>query len=70
MKGPEVNALVIGKLMCVTAFVETALFSTATGVNHDALNALLNELVQMYKGNEFVRESVQKVLAKLVSEKI
>jgi len=45
MKNPEINALAIGKLMCLSAIVETGLFQSGAVINHDALNAVVNELM-------------------------
>ena len=53
--------------MCLTAAVEAKLYQTSpTQVNHDALNKIANDLIAMYKENEFTRESIQQVLAKLL----
>jgi len=69
MKKPEVNALIIGKMMCLTATVESQLYQTsASQLNHDALNMATNDLLQMYKDHDFVRESIQAILVKVLSQ--
>ena len=60
MKNPEIHALTIGKMMCLSAVVESQLYQLSpTQINHDALNKVSNDLLQMYKDHEFARESVQ-----------
>ena len=39
---------------------------SATQVNHDALNKVANDLIQIYKDHEYCRESIQAVLNKLL----
>jgi hypothetical protein len=69
MKNPEVNALIIGKMMCLTATVESQLYQTsASQLNHDALNMVTNDLLQMYKDHDYVRESIQAILVKVLSQ--
>jgi hypothetical protein len=69
MKNPEVNALIIGKMMCLTATVESQLYQTSVSqLNHDALNMATNDLLQMYKDHDYVRESIQAILVKVLSQ--
>jgi hypothetical protein len=52
--------------MCLSAVVESQMYITQT-LNHDALNKVANDLLQMYKDHSFTHESIQQVLAKLLS---
>lgn len=68
MKNPEINALTLGKLMCLSAIVESQMYQlSSTQVNHDALNKVANDLLQMLKDHEFTRESIQQVLVKMLT---
>lgn len=67
MTKPEQHCQTLGRLMCVSSIVESQLYQLSQSqVNHDALNKVTNDLIQMFQTHDYVRESIQSVLAKLL----
>lgn len=68
MKQPEVHANTIGRLMCLSAIVDAQLYQqSATQLNHEVWNKLCNDLLVLWKENDYLHESVQQVLVKMLS---
>ena len=64
MKNPEINALVLGRLMCLSALIESEVYQTSTA--GEALQLILGCLVELYRAYDFLRESIQTVFIKLL----
>lgn len=69
MKNPEVHALVIGQMMCLSAIVDSQLYqASATQVSQEGVIFLVADLVQLYKNHDYTRESLQTVLTRMLSK--
>jgi len=63
MKNPEIHALSMGRMMCVSALVESGWPST---MNPKQLTNIVDMLYEMYKDQQFLRESIQLILVKIM----
>ncbi len=66
MKNPEINALALGQLMCLSALIESEAYKTGQLVNSDTITSLASSLIYLYQTYDFLRESIQTAFAKLL----
>ena len=67
MKNPEVNALLLGQVMCFSAMVESQVYQmSASQVSTEAFDTLIKQLISLYKDHDFLKESVQAVFGKSI----
>ena len=68
MKNPEVHAMVLGQMMCLTAIVDSQIYQVSPSqLNQEGLSLLLEDLVQLYQAYDFIRESLQTVFSRMLS---
>jgi len=61
MKNPEVHAMMMGRMMCASAIIDSQWPSSAK-----MLNPLVDMLAEIYNTQEFLREAIQVVLTKIL----
>ena len=64
MKNPEIHTAVMGRLMCFTAVLESGCVTAKSGL----LPTILAALSTIYKPHEFLRESIQVALKKILTQ--
>ena len=67
MKNPEIHMLALGQLMCLSALIESEIYQTGSQVNGETITSLLSSLIYLYQTYEFMRESIQAVFTKLLT---
>ena len=68
MKNPEIHTMVLGKMMCHSAIIDSQIYHTSTNqLNQEALNMILEDLIKLYKDHDFVKESLQTVFSRIIS---
>ena len=48
MKNPEINALVLGQLMCLSALIDGEAYKTGTLVSSETLSSLTSSMIYLY----------------------
>lgn len=62
LKNPEINALALGQLMCLSAVVESEAYQQgALQANVDTITSLTSSFIHLYQTYQFLRESIQTV---------
>lgn len=67
MKNPEINALSLGQLMCLSALVESEAYQSGAQTSVETIALLATSFISLYKTYDFLRESIQAVFAKLLA---
>ena len=67
MKNPEINALALGQMMCLSALIESEAYRKGSSIEGDTVTSLLSSFIHLYQTYEFLRESIQAVFVKLLS---
>lgn len=68
MKNPEINALALGQLMCLSSLIDSEAYKIGNLVNSDILASLTSSLIFLYQTYNFLRESIQAALQKLIQK--
>lgn len=68
MKNPEIHAMLMGRMMCVSAVIESGWVASTSGKNKQLLS-LLDALVEIYHAQEFLREAIQVIIVKVLKTK-
>ena len=58
MKNPEINALALGQMMCLSAMVEGDVHKQGSLVSSDTLEQLSSSLISLYQTYDFLHESI------------
>jgi len=66
MKNPEINALALGQLMCLSSLIESEAYKAGNLFNSDVLMSLTSSLIYLYQTYDFLHESIQTALVKLI----
>ena len=62
MKNPEIHSLVLGQMMCLSAIVDSQAYQLSQNqVNSEGLAMVVEDLLELYKSHDFLRESLQAV---------
>ena len=62
MKNPEIHSLVLGQMMCLSAIVDSQAYQLSQNqVNSEGLAMVVEDLLELYKAHDFLRESLQAV---------
>ena len=67
MKNPEINALALGQLMCLSALVESEAYQQGAQTNTETITSLISSFIHLYQTYQFLRESIQAVFTKLLN---
>ena len=67
MKNPEIHMLTLGQLMCLSALIESEIYQTGSQINGDTITSLVSSFIHLYQTYEFMRESIQAVFTKLLT---
>ena len=59
MKNPEINALALGQLMCLSALVESEAYQHGAQTSLEIVDSLVSNFISLYKSYDFLRESIQ-----------
>ena len=67
MKNPEIHAMLMGRMMCVSAIIESGWIGQSTNQGQQKqLLTLLDMLVEIYRSQEFLREAIQVIISKIL----
>lgn len=67
MKNPEIHAMLMGRMMCVSAVIESGWIGQGTNQGQQRqLLALLDILIGIYDSQEFLREAIQVIISKIL----
>ena len=58
MKKPEINALALGQLMCLSSLVESESYQQGAQTNTETIAYLTMSFIDLYKEYQFLRESI------------
>ena len=62
MKNPEIHSLLLGRMMCLSAIVDSQTYQLSQNqVNVEGQAMVVEDLIELYKENDFLRESLQSV---------
>lgn len=67
MKNPEIHAMLMGRLMCVSAVLESGWIGQGNSQGQQQqLLTLLDILIEIYRLQEFLREAIQVIISKVL----
>jgi len=71
MKNPEIHSILMGRMMCVSAIIESGWITQATSQSQSKqLMTLLDTLIDIYHLQEFLREAIQVIIVKVLKTQI
>ena len=67
MKSSEANNMAMGRMMTVSACVESKVFGAGQSINAKILKIIVDCLVEIYDHHDFLQESVSAIFSKILA---